>query len=136
MSLRHITQEQPRGALRDLGALPEYQDLWGGINDTTHPNEIFAALFAAMIVKDKFGGPDLPSESAAAGKDFATLRAWCREHFSGKAAPPDLMVCFALVRRCAIVASGTRKARAISPVARPPTARSVSATWDASDKAG
>jgi hypothetical protein len=73
---------------RDLAALPEYQDLWGGTEETIHPNEIFASLFAAMIVKDKFGGPDLPGESAAAGKDFATLRAWCREHFSGKAVSP------------------------------------------------
>jgi hypothetical protein len=33
--------------------------------------------------------------------------------------------------RCAIVASGTRNAWAISAVVRPPTARNVRATWDA-----
>ncbi len=38
--------------------------------------------------------------------------------------------------RCAIVASGTRNARAISAVVRPPTARSVSATCDAGESAG
>ena len=38
--------------------------------------------------------------------------------------------------RCAMVASGTRKARAISPVVRPPTARSVSASWDAGVSSG
>ena len=35
-----------------------------------------------------------------------------------------------------MVASGTRKARAISAVVRPPTARSVSASCDAGDSAG
>jgi hypothetical protein len=34
-----------------------------------------------------------------------------------------LIVCFARLIRCAIVASGTRNARAISAVVRPPTAR-------------
>ena len=41
--------------------------------------------------------------------------------------PEALMLCFARLIRCAIVASGTRNALAISAVVRPPTARSVSA---------
>ena len=40
------------------------------------------------------------------------------------------MLCFARLIRCAIVASGTRNALAISAVVRPPTARSVSAIAD------
>ena len=40
------------------------------------------------------------------------------------------MRCLARLIRCAIVASGTRKAPAISAVVRPPTARSVSAIAD------
>ena len=43
---------------------------------------------------------------------------------------------FARVIRCAIVASSTRKARAISAVVSPPTARSVSAIADVSVSAG
>jgi len=39
----------------------------------------------------------------------------------------SLIDCLARLIRCAIVASGTKKALAISPVIRPPTARNVSA---------
>ena len=46
------------------------------------------------------------------------------------AAPAALIRCLARLMRCAIVASGTRNARAISAVVRPPTARSVSASCD------
>ena len=46
------------------------------------------------------------------------------------------MLCLARLIRCAIVASGTRNALAISAVVRPPTARSVSAIADAGDSAG
>src|SRR3954469_2897764 len=46
------------------------------------------------------------------------------------------MLFFARLIRGAIVASGTMNARAISPVVRPPTARSVSATCDAGVTAG
>src|SRR5438034_254669 len=42
----------------------------------------------------------------------------------------------ARTRRCAIVASGTRKARAISAVSSPPSSRSVSATWTPVARAG
>jgi hypothetical protein len=42
----------------------------------------------------------------------------------------------ARLMRWAIVASGTRKALAISAVVRPPTARRVSATCDGGDSAG
>ena len=45
-------------------------------------------------------------------------------------------VFFARVMRACTVAVGTRKARAISSLVRPPTARSVSATWDGADSAG
>ena len=43
---------------------------------------------------------------------------------------------FARTSRLAIVSSGTRNARAISSVASPPSARSVSATWASSASAG
>ncbi len=46
------------------------------------------------------------------------------------------MLCFARLMRCAIVASGTRNACAISAVVRPPTARSVSAIADGGVSAG
>ena len=46
------------------------------------------------------------------------------------------MVCLARLMRCAIVASGTRNARAISAVVRPPTARSVRAMADGRVSAG
>ena len=46
------------------------------------------------------------------------------------------MLCFARLIRCAIVASGTRNALAISAVVRPPTARSVSAIADGGVSAG
>ena len=42
----------------------------------------------------------------------------------------------ARTRRCAIVGSGTRNARAISGVCSPATSRSVSATWEAGASAG
>ena len=45
--------------------------------------------------------------------------------------PLALMRCLARLIRWAMVASGTRKARAISAVVRPPTARSVSAICEA-----
>ncbi len=43
---------------------------------------------------------------------------------------------FARTSRCAIVAVGTRNARAISSVWRPPSVRSVSATWASGPSAG
>jgi hypothetical protein len=46
------------------------------------------------------------------------------------------MRCLARLIRCAIVASGTRKARAISAVVSPPTARSVSGIAEAGVRAG
>ncbi len=46
------------------------------------------------------------------------------------------MLCFARLIRCAIVASGTRNALAISVVVRPPTARNVSAMADGRVSAG
>ncbi len=56
-----------------------YPSLWGGVDETMRPNEIFACLFAAMIVHDRFGGPSFSRPSDVVGKDFARLRAWCRE---------------------------------------------------------
>ena len=50
--------------------------------------------------------------------------------------PLVLIACLPRLMRCAIVASGTRNARAISAVVSPPTARSVSATCDAGVRAG
>ena len=50
--------------------------------------------------------------------------------------PDVLMRCLARLIRCAIVASGTRNALAISAVVRPPTARSVSAIADGRVSAG
>jgi hypothetical protein len=46
------------------------------------------------------------------------------------------MRCFARLIRCAIVASGTRNAFAISAVVKPPRARNVSAIADAAVRAG
>ena len=46
------------------------------------------------------------------------------------------MRCFARLMRCAIVASSTRNAFAISAVVSPPTARSVSAIAEAGVSAG
>ena len=54
-------------------------------------------------------------------------RTWCR--------PRGSRPCARLMR-CAIVASGTRNAAAISAVVRPPTARSVSAICDGVESAG
>ena len=51
-------------------------------------------------------------------------------------APAALMRCLALLMRCAIVDSGTRNARAISAVVRPPTARSVSASCEGAESDG
>jgi hypothetical protein len=50
--------------------------------------------------------------------------------------PDDLMLALARLIRCAMVASGTRKALAISAVVRPPTARSVRAMAEAGVSAG
>ena len=50
--------------------------------------------------------------------------------------PAALILCFARTSRCAIVGSGTRKARAISAVVRPPSVRSVSATCASVASAG
>ena len=50
--------------------------------------------------------------------------------------PASWILRFARTRRCAIVASGTRNARAISAVVRPASVRSVSATWASTDSAG
>jgi hypothetical protein len=50
--------------------------------------------------------------------------------------PAALIFFFARTSRCAIVASGTRKARAISGVVRPPSVRSVSATCASVESAG
>ena len=46
------------------------------------------------------------------------------------------MDCLARLILAAMVASGTRNARAISAVVRPPTARSVRAVWEAAVSAG
>jgi hypothetical protein len=46
------------------------------------------------------------------------------------------MACFARLMRRVIVASGTRNARAISAVVKPPTARKVSAICEAGDSVG
>ena len=50
--------------------------------------------------------------------------------------PAALILFFARTSRCAIVGSGTRNARAISSVVRPPRVRSVNATWESSPSAG
>jgi hypothetical protein len=80
--------EGDKPVFRDLSAIPEYGAVWGGIEETFHPNEIFAALFSAMVLRDRLRGPDLDPPASVAGKDFATLRAWCKERFSGKASTP------------------------------------------------
>jgi hypothetical protein len=53
-----------------------------------------------------------------------------------KGTPLSLTRCLARLMRRVMVASGTRNARAISAVVRPPTARRVSAICDAGDSEG
>ena len=53
-----------------------------------------------------------------------------------KGMPAARILCFARTSRLAIVASGTRNARAISSVPSPPSVRRVSATWASSASAG
>ena len=55
---------------------------------------------------------------------------------SSNRVPAALMLCLARLIRWPTVDSGTSSARAISAVVSPPTARSVSATWDATVSAG
>jgi hypothetical protein len=50
--------------------------------------------------------------------------------------PLSLMRCLARLMRRVMVSSGTRNARAISTVVRPPTARKVSAICDAGESDG
>ena len=50
--------------------------------------------------------------------------------------PASRILPFARTSRWAIVATGTRNARAISSVSRPPSVRSVSATCASSDSDG
>jgi hypothetical protein len=64
--------------------LQGYDSLFGGIDETFHPNEIFACVFAAMVARDHFHGGPLSRSSDLVGKDFAKLRPWCREHFAAK----------------------------------------------------
>jgi hypothetical protein len=75
-----------RGGLviRSLPLVTDYHARFGGIFENFHPNEIFAVLFATMVVQDAFGGEGLPQSSQAAGKDFAKLRAWCAKSLTSK----------------------------------------------------
>ena len=50
--------------------------------------------------------------------------------------PASLILRLARTSRCAMVASGTRKARAISPVVSPPSVRRVRATCASAESAG
>lgn len=70
--------------IRPLQSVTEYNARFGGIFENFHPNEIFAVLFATMVVKDAFGGEGLPQSSDAVGKDFAKLRAWCTKNLASK----------------------------------------------------
>jgi hypothetical protein len=76
-------------ASRSLPSLREYGNRFGGIFENLHTNEIFSVLFAAMVVKDRFGGDGLPKPSEAAGPDFAKLRTWC-ERPSEQSNRPEL----------------------------------------------
>jgi hypothetical protein len=75
-----------RPLARPLGSIRDYGERFGGIFENFHPNEIFAVLFATLVLQDHFEGRGLPRPSAAAGKDWAKLRPWCREAFAAKAA--------------------------------------------------
>lgn len=79
-------KEDPSGkpVMRPLNGVTAFASLWGGIDETMHPNEIFACAFAAMVSKDHFRGSGLARSSDLFGKDFAKLRPWCREHFAAK----------------------------------------------------
>jgi hypothetical protein len=80
-------EEGERPVFRDLTELSAYQNLWGGVEETFHPNEIFASLFAMMVVKDHFQGEGLLQASDIVGKDLEKLRTWCRKSFVVKGAP-------------------------------------------------
>lgn len=75
-------------AIRSLESVTAYGAHFGGIFENFHPNEIFAVLFATMLVKDHFDGEGLPQPSDAVGKDFAKLRSWCAKNLGSKAAVP------------------------------------------------
>lgn len=71
-------------------SLPEqraYGARFGGIFENFHPNEIFAVLLSAIVMKDHFGGEGLPESPEVLGKDGAKLRSWCTKNFARKAAP-------------------------------------------------
>jgi hypothetical protein len=74
--------------IRSLPSMREYGARFGGIFENFHPNEIFAVLFAMMVVKDSFGGPGLPQSSEAVGKDFAKLRTWSTKNLVRKSPAP------------------------------------------------
>ena len=66
-----------------LASAREHQERFGAIGQTYHPNEIFACLFSAMVLRDDFGGPGLRAPCEVVGKDFEKLREWCRKHLAG-----------------------------------------------------
>ena len=78
------------------------------------------------------GRPGPRARSCRRGRGRAAPPRRRRAGPGGARAAPRL----ARLIRCAIVASGTKKASAISRVVSPPTARSVSATWEAGDEVG
>ena len=67
--------------------------------------------------------------------DVETL-GWLPAGGNWKGTPEALMLCLARLMRCATVASGTRKALAISAVVKPPTAHNVSAIAEDEVRAG
>ena len=74
--------------IRPLESVRAYGAHFGGIFENFHPNEVFAVLFATMVVKDHFGGEGLPQSSEAVGKDFTKLRTWCTKSLVGKVPVP------------------------------------------------
>lgn len=69
---------------------------------------------------------------------MTTRRRSARSDGSGgsNVTPAALMLCFARLTRCAIVASGIMNAFAISAVVRRPTARNVSASCEGAESDG
>ena len=91
-----------------------------------HPMQRRPAARGVALVEDQVQDVEHRAEAlrASAGSGMA------------KGTPESRMRPFARLIRWAIVASGTRNARAISAVVRPPTARSVSGIADAGVSAG
>src|SRR5207244_10830718 len=104
------------GADYDLAATPGFEE--GGLE--------YYSIAGAERMRDV-----LPDFESAASRSGSRCAGGTRNGI-----PAALILCFARTSRFAIVSDGTRDARAISSVERPPSVRSVSATCASSASAG